>query len=61
MTLWDKLKGRSAAKDEDREQQQLDAEHRGETTDLRSHKREVREQHSKEGFPSAGGGYIPPP
>ncbi len=60
MSLWDKLRGRSAD-DEDREQQELEAEERGETSDLPSHKREVQEQRREEGYPSAGGGYTPLP
>jgi hypothetical protein len=60
MSLSDRIRGRSGD-DEDRNEQELEAEQRGETSDLPSHKREVREQRGEEGHPSAGGGYTPPP
>jgi hypothetical protein len=62
MKLWDKLRGRGAqTRDEgERAQEDLEAEHRGEISDLPSHKRAVRGDRGEQGFPSAGGGYVPP-
>jgi hypothetical protein len=62
MKLWDTLRERRAAKREERErqaQEDLVAISRGEAHDLSSYKRAIRRDYVGEGFPSAGGGYMP--
>jgi hypothetical protein len=62
MNLWNKLRKRRAAKREQSERQAKDdllALSRGEAVDLSSHKRAMRRDYVGEGFPSAGGGYMP--
>lgn len=64
MKLWDKLRGRRAARREEREREadeDLEAVERGELEPLSSHKRTIRDEYTEEGFPSAGAGYLPPP
>jgi hypothetical protein len=64
MKLWEKLRERRAAKQEEREREtdeDLEAPERGDIDDLASHKRKIRDEYVGEGFPSAGAGYLPPP
>jgi hypothetical protein len=64
MRLWEKLRERRAAKQEEREREadeDLEALARGDIEDLATHKRKIRDEDAGEGFPSAGTGYLPPP
>ena len=63
MGLWKKLTDRRAAKNAEQGRQaleDLEAESLGEVS-LKEHKKDQRLERSKEGFPSAGAGYLPPP
>ena len=62
MRLWNTLRGRRAAKREERERQakeDLELIRSGEAQDLASYKRAIRRDYVGEGFPSAGGGMFP--
>jgi hypothetical protein len=61
--IWAKVRERRAAwqKEQDRQAlEDLEAESRGEMS-LKSYKKGFRDERSKEGFPSTGAGYLPPP
>jgi hypothetical protein len=62
MRLWNTLRDRRAARREERERQaeeDLELISRGEAQDLTSYKHAIRRDYVGEGFPSAGGGYLP--
>jgi hypothetical protein len=62
MRLWNTLRGRRAAKREERERQakeDLELISSGEAQDLTSYKRAIRRDYVGEGFPSAGAGVLP--
>ena len=62
MRLWNTLRGRRAAKREERERQakeDLKLIRSGEAQDLTSYQRAIRRDYVGEGFPSAGGGVLP--